>query len=304
VGVYLIDHPPAVSQFKSRGATRPSGLVVVHTAESVMDAVGPDTGAENVADFIRRRTTYGSYHDLVDSDTIVQLVRYEDQAYQDGTGSNPRALSISFACRTTDWAKMSAERRRAFLWQGAQAFARQQAWLRSKGYPTTPIRRISKAESDRGVLGLIAHGDRDPGRRSDPGVTAPNLFPWDEFFTLCRAAVAGANPLEDDMPYRDWPQADKDALATDVANRLWTYSPAGDATWPIHRLIGSDIKTGATSAAVSQLLSDAGRDAGEIAAALRPIILDAVTQGMAADNNDTADQIAARIAAKLAAPTP
>ena len=36
---------------------------------------------------------------------------------------------------------------------------RQQAWLRSKGYPTTPLRRITKAESDRGILGFIAHGE-------------------------------------------------------------------------------------------------------------------------------------------------
>ena len=45
---YLITHPPRVRQFSERGTT-PSGVVVVHTAESTPDWVGPDAGAENVA---------------------------------------------------------------------------------------------------------------------------------------------------------------------------------------------------------------------------------------------------------------
>lgn len=189
MGVYLIDNPPARSQFAPRGV-RPTGLTVVHTAESVLDTVGPDTGAEAVAAFIARRTTPGSYHDLVDSDTALSLVRYEDQAYQDGTGSNPYALSISFALRTTDWRTLSAERRRAFLRQAAVAFQRQQAWLRAKGYPTTPIRRITRDESSRGVAGFISHAERDPARRTDPGAD----FPWPEFFEALQ---------EDDMPTVD-----------------------------------------------------------------------------------------------------
>ena len=71
---------------------RPSGVTVLHTAENVIDLVGPDTGAEAVAAFIRTRTTPGSYHDLVDRDSALQLVPYGAEAYQDGTGSNPYAL--------------------------------------------------------------------------------------------------------------------------------------------------------------------------------------------------------------------
>lgn len=184
MGAYLIDNPPAISQFSPRtnwSPSRPTGLTVLHTAEGVMDTVGPDTGAEAVANFIRTRTTYGSYHDLVDSDSIINLVPYNLGAYQDGTGSNGCALSISFACSTTDWNRMSPERRRAFLMNGARAFVRQQAWLKSNGYPMTPLRMISKAESDRGLPGLIYHAHRDPARRSDPGVIPPNLFPLSEF---------------------------------------------------------------------------------------------------------------------------
>lgn len=204
MGAYLIDYPGTLRQYSARtnwSPSRPTGLTVLHTAESVMDTVGPDTGAEAVADFIRRRSDPGSYHDLCDSDTAVWMVPYEYGAWQDGTGSNGFALSISFACRTTDWTTMSPEKRRGFLQQGARAFARQQAWLREHGYPTTPLRLVTKVESDRGVPGFIYHGHRDPGRRTDPGIST---FPFGEFITECRAALAGftePEPVqEDDMP--------------------------------------------------------------------------------------------------------
>lgn len=210
MGIYLIDHPPlrgGGGQFRSPRRGRPTGLVVIHTAENIMDSVGPDTGAEAVADFIRRRSDPGSYHDLCDSDSALQLVRYSDEAYHDGTGSNPYALSISFACKTSDWRRMSPRQLDGFLRSGAEAFARQQAWLRSNGYPMTPLRRITKPQSDVGQPGCIAHGDRDPGRRSDPGIIAPNLFPWERFFELCAATMDnGPGPTpgieeDDDMPH-------------------------------------------------------------------------------------------------------
>lgn len=191
MGVYLRDHPPVRSQYRSPRRATPSGVVVVHTAESVMDAVGPDTGAENVAAFIQRRTNAGSYHDLVDSDSAIQLVEYGDEAYQDGTGSNPHALSISFALSAADWPRLSPTRRAAFLHQGAVAFARQQAWLRAHGYPTTPLRRINRAQSDARVPGFISHAERDPSRRTDPGAG----FPWAEFLDHCRTAVTPAVPV-------------------------------------------------------------------------------------------------------------
>lgn len=185
---YLQDNPPARAQYRAKRRARPTGCTVVHTAESVLDSVGPDTGAENVAGFIRRRTDAGSYHDLVDSDSNIQLVPYGAEAYQDGTGSNPWALSISFALSAKDWPKLSVERRDAFLRQGAVAFRRQQAWLRAKGYPMTPLRRITHAQSEAGVAGFIAHGERDPARRSDPGAA----FPWARFLELCADASAAS----------------------------------------------------------------------------------------------------------------
>lgn len=176
---YLDDHPPARTQFRQRYAT-PTGLIVVHTAESMLDTIGEDTGAEGVADFIRRRADPGSYHRLVDSDSIVALVRFEMAAYGDGTGSNEFAIHLSFACRAADWPGMDPARREAFLVNGARAAREAATWLEREHGVTVPARRVTRTQSDQGVAGFISHGERDPGRRTDPG---PG-FPWDRFLTL------------------------------------------------------------------------------------------------------------------------
>lgn len=176
---YLDDHPPARTQFRQRYAT-PTGLIVVHTAESALDAIGEDTGAEGVADFIRRRADPGSYHRLVDSDSIVPLVRFEMAAYGDGTGSNEFAIHLSFACRAADWPGMDPARREAFLVNGARAAREAAAWLREHHGVTVPARRVTRPQSDQRAAGFISHGERDPGRRTDPGPA----FPWDRFLTL------------------------------------------------------------------------------------------------------------------------
>lgn len=186
MGIYLLDHPPVRSQWSAR-KRKPTGLIVVHTAENVTDTVGPDTGAEAVAGFIRKRTTPGCYHDLVDSDSVIQVAPYEVACYHDGTGSNPFSLSISFALAAKDWPNMRPEKVEAFLRNGAAAYAKQQAWLRRMGYPLTPVRRVNKVDSTNGAAGFISHGERDPGRRSDPGAR----FPWDRFLQLCREATGG-----------------------------------------------------------------------------------------------------------------
>lgn len=195
---YLDTYRPARDQWYDRRNRPLTGCTVLHTAESVMDTVGPDTGAEAVAGFIRGRSTPGSYHDLVDSDTAIQLVGYDHGAYHDGTGSNNWALSISFACRTSDWDDMSPAKRQGFLHQGAVAFARQQEYRKRVGAPLTELRLISKAQSDAGVSGFTYHGLRDPGRRTDPGVAEPHLFPFGEFIAECRAVLGGA-PIEEDF---------------------------------------------------------------------------------------------------------
>lgn len=176
---YLDDHPPARRQFRPR-ADAPSGLLVMHTAEFPMDLLGPDTGAEDVARFISTRSDPGSYHRLVDTDSIVAVVRFDQAAYGDGTGSNDFAIHISFACKAAGWKGMSDADRRAFLRNGAKAAAEAARWVKATRNIDVPTRRVSRVESDLRKPGFISHGERDPGRRSDPGAD----FPWAEFLEM------------------------------------------------------------------------------------------------------------------------
>lgn len=177
MSTYLETHPPKIRQFRSPRRAKPSGLIVIHTAESVMDTVGPDTGAENVAAWIVDRDTYGSYHIIVDSDSRLRLVPFDAEAYGDGTGSNPFAIHISFACAAADWPRMTAEKRLAFIRNGAQAAHEAAEWLKNVHGIEVPPARVTRAESEAREPGFISHGERDPGRRSDPGAA----FPWSVF---------------------------------------------------------------------------------------------------------------------------
>ncbi len=175
---FLIDNPPKVRQFRRPRREKPSGLIVVHTAESILDMIGEDTGAEDVARFIANRSDFGSYHTLADSNSCVRLVPFDAEAFGDGTGSNPYAIHISFACKAAGWAGMGAERRAAMIHQGALAAAEAATWLLKTHGVMVPAMRISRADSERRLPGFISHADRDPARRSDPGAD----FPWSAFF--------------------------------------------------------------------------------------------------------------------------
>lgn len=185
---YLVEHPPARKQFNQPRTAKPTGLVVVHTAESDPDTVGPDTGAENVARFIQQRSTPGSYHDLADSDSTINLVPYTAEAFGDGTGSNPFAYHVSAATQAAKWPTLPEEWKDETVRNMAQCSARFARWIKKVHGIDIPARRVSKAESDRGMAGFISHGERDPGRRSDPGAT----FPWDDFLRYYKQAMGPA----------------------------------------------------------------------------------------------------------------
>jgi hypothetical protein len=179
---YLVEHPPRTRQFRRPRREKPSGVCVVHTAENAPDVDGADGSAEAVARFIETRADYGSYHDLVDSDSIVDLVPYDAEAYHDGTGSNPHSYGVSGATQAHRWPTLPLLRRRAIVRNMAKAAARYAAWVEREHGVVIPARRITKAESDARVPGFLAHGDRDPERRTDPGPA----FPWDYFLRCYR----------------------------------------------------------------------------------------------------------------------
>jgi hypothetical protein len=192
---YLVDHPPARRQFRSPRRAKPSGGIAIHTAENTPDTLGPDAGAENVAAFIARRSDPGSYHDLCDSDTIVQLVRYTDEAYHDGTGSNPFSLSVSGATQASRWDQLDDEYVESMTRNMARAAARQAAWLKTTYGIVVPARWISAADYRNHKPGFVRHADLDPSRRSDPGTR----FPDELFFDTYAALMAGATPDQEDF---------------------------------------------------------------------------------------------------------
>lgn len=189
---WLDDHPPRTQQFRCPRRERPSGVIGVHTAESFPDETGPDSGAENVADFIRRRSSYGSYHYLADSDSIVHLIRLGCVAYHIAThGLNEHSIGISAATQAHKWDDLDPQWVDATVRNMARAAARAARWLQDEYGITVPARRISLSQARRKEPGFIAHADADPDRRTDPG----SSFPWSTFLAYYADEMDG-----DDMP--------------------------------------------------------------------------------------------------------
>lgn len=192
---FLDDFPPRRSQFRYPRRAEPSGVVVVHSAENTPDFVAYDGGAEAVANFIRNRPDAGSYHDLVDSDSTINVVRYDCEAYHDGTGSNPHSYGVSVATRADVWPLAPPAWRDGAVCQAAAAAARYATWLRARNGIVIPARRITRAQSDARVPGFLSHAERDPARRTDPG---PG-FPWNAFLAeFARLTTTPDTPTTED----------------------------------------------------------------------------------------------------------
>lgn len=181
---------------------------LVHTAENILDEIDGDTGAEGVAEFIATRSDAGSYHDLADSDSVVEVIPPWWEAFHCRGGVNRWAMGLSFACRAVDWPRMTPERRAGFIRHGARIAAKRILWIegqdgwaahaRAKGYAggRFPVRWITKEQADAGESGFVGHGQMDRGRRSDPGP----LFPQDEFLGAVRVALDIARREAGQMP--------------------------------------------------------------------------------------------------------
>lgn len=178
-GIYLEQNRPRRSQFRVGRREPVRSVIVVHTAESGTDRFGADPRAENVARFIRDRSDPGSYHLLGDADSIIQLVRFDNEAFQDATGSNRWAIGISLAMNAADWPTLTTSRRTQFTDTAAQMAAIAARWLDDRDLPVPEARQLTKSQSDRrDASGFISHARRDPARRTDPGAG----FPWTDFF--------------------------------------------------------------------------------------------------------------------------
>ena len=199
-GIYLEDNPPVRSQFRIGRRDPVKPVIVVHTAESGTDRSGDDPKAENVAEFIRRRSDAGGYHLIGDRDSIIQLVRFDNEAFHDRTGSNRWAIGISLAMNAGDWSRLPAARRDELVDTAGQMAAIAAQWFLDRGLSAPAPALLTKAGSDKPTAsGFISHARRDPGRRSDPGAN----FPWPAFFDRYRHHLGGTPmptaPLTNDL---------------------------------------------------------------------------------------------------------
>ena len=194
MGYYLLDHPnPAYPQTRPRSAwgwPAPTGLVTVHTAEGPLDRIAPDTGAENVAAFIASRTDPGGYHVLVDTDSTIDMAPDHLMTWHTAAGNlNGPGWGISAACRSTEWDPDTEWTRTIITRMGA---AIRDFWTRQGHDPATSARWIPGRDvlaAGGRVVGLVHHGDVQPGDRSDAWATHPRRAELDRMLI---DAITGA----------------------------------------------------------------------------------------------------------------
>lgn len=184
-GFFLLDNPQVVQQYTypRRNGDKLSGTCIVHTSEWSTDFVGADAAAEDVAWYMTRRTTYGAYHTVVDSDSIIELVPYEYEAWQDSETNN-WAVGISASLQAQHWTEVEYNRRLRIYRNLAKAAADFVIYMRDAKRITVPLRRITGAEARSKVPGFCAHGDSGIGR-TDPGKN----FNWTLFFQYTKEEI-------------------------------------------------------------------------------------------------------------------
>lgn len=202
---YVLEERPntcGTPQYRTPRRQPLSGVVDVHTAESMIDRSAPYMGAENVANFIVGRCDYGSYHVLVEPDGPVYMAPDDAETWHvaataaNGYGNNSHAWGISAACRATDWDPDDPWTQQTIDVMGREIAA---FWTRN-GFDELARnpRWITKGEADRMVPGLILHGDHQPWDRTDAWKNHPRRTELDEMLLAAiRRHSGGVAPQPD-----------------------------------------------------------------------------------------------------------
>lgn len=190
-GYYLLDHPNRVTpQFRSPRRERVSGVVVVHTDEAPQQP----GGSLGTAQFISRRSDYGSYHTIVDSTTTTRLappVTHEVWGAAHPTGTNWHALHLSFRGQRHRWGQDPAYDDAAIKRAGAEIAG----WLRTLfgGDADKYVRWLTVGDVIARRPGLVEHGTIQPGDRVDPWVRLPDQAQFRS--RLSAAVLANLRPV-------------------------------------------------------------------------------------------------------------
>jgi hypothetical protein len=195
VGFFLLDHPNQIQQYRHPRRQPLSGVVVVHTAESIVDDIGIDYGAENVANFIAGRADYGSYHEIVDSDSTVQMAPDDHETWHVAADAhNWHSWGISAACAAHDWDPDRWWTRQAITRMGARIA---EFWARN-GFDVYAAARFGmRSEALARHPACYLHGVLQPGDRSDAWRDHPRR---EELENMLLDAIRGVRLEEDNMP--------------------------------------------------------------------------------------------------------
>lgn len=220
---WLDDNPPRIRQFRYPRRRPLSGVIDIHTAESFPDETGPDTGAENVARFIRDRTNYGSYHDICDSDSIIHLVRDNCESFSVGTlNLNHHGYAISAATQAHKWNDLPGWWVDATIRNMANAAAR----FVKRNNLSVPARWLSADQARREIPGFIRHSVADPDRRGDPGTS----FPGNTFFAYYLEELQGEDwfDMATEAELRSVVRGEVNTIAAETVSRLLNWkNPLG-----------------------------------------------------------------------------
>lgn len=170
----LFNKPQRLAQVnrQRRHKSTPSGVCVIHTAEG--------SGANNVANYILNRTSYGSYHRIIDASTTVKLAPWSAETFH-CRYTNPHSVGISAATFAANWNslyKQPGDPGHRIIDRMAIEAADFVRYMKKTHKTTVPVKRITRSDALNKKPGFLAHGDTDPGRRTDPGAQ----FDWTYFF--------------------------------------------------------------------------------------------------------------------------
>lgn len=220
MGYYLLDHKPASPQYRRPRRQPLSGAIGWHTTEGALDRIAPDTGAENVAAYISRRTDPGSYHAIHDSDSTVLMLPDDAEAFHVAAdGINRFTVGQAAAMRTTDWHPSDPQSvdilHRMAIW--AVGF-----WSRNGVDPRACAKWLTRAEVLDRQPGMFLHGTvqsdrsdawlRSPHRLTLEAMTVQAILdlcplptPEDPMTTHVKLHPDVAKPSANDGGGRDWP---------------------------------------------------------------------------------------------------
>ena len=190
----LFNKPQRLAQFNRtrRHKSTPSGVCVIHTAEG--------SGANNVANYILTRNSYGSYHRIIDASTTVKLAPWSAETFH-CRFTNPHSVGISAATFAANWNalyRQPGDPGHRIIERMAIEAADFVRYMKKHHKITVPVKRITRSDAINKKPGFLAHGDTDPGRRTDPGAQ----FDWDYFFARVNhhLGTTPSKPSKSDTP--------------------------------------------------------------------------------------------------------